>query len=137
MRRYSPEAIPDETLAALQEEIETVNAEGHLHVQLYYGERLVLLAQQLGLNSCWAGVSYRKVGGTYALEKDEKIACYIALGYGQTQGVPHKSKDIRELSNASDLTPEWFRAGVEVPLETFLFADNIGKMCTFAQNTLE
>ena len=27
----------------------------------YYGEQLVLLAQQLGLHTCWAGLSYRKV----------------------------------------------------------------------------
>ena len=25
----------------------------------YYGEQLVLLAQMLGLNSCWTGLSYR------------------------------------------------------------------------------
>lgn len=57
----------------------------------YYGERLVLLAQTLGLNTCWAGVSYSKIPGTYELEKDEKIGCYIALGYGQTQGSGHKA----------------------------------------------
>ena len=155
VRRYNPELIPDETLAALREEIEMGNAEGHLHVQLvidepkafsgpmaygsfsgvrnylvmagkktgdlderigYYGERLVLLAQQLGLNSCWAGLSYRRIAGTCSLEKDEKIACYIALGYGQTQGVQHKSKDIRKISNVSGLTPSWFRSGVEAAL---------------------
>ena len=33
----------------------------------YFGEQLVLLAQTLGLNSCWAGLSYRKVAGTYEL----------------------------------------------------------------------
>ena len=155
VRGYRPEPIPDKTLAALREEIEKVNAEGHLHVQLvtdepkafsglmaygkffgvtdylvmagkkaddlderigYYGERLVLLAQQLGLNSCWAGLCYRKIAGTYSLEKDEKIACYIALGYGQSQGVRHKGKDILEISNVSDLTPAWFRSGVEAAL---------------------
>lgn len=82
----------------------------------YCGEKLVLLAQQIGLNSCWAGLSYRKVSGTYSLEKDEKIACYIALGYGQSQGVPHKSKLISEVSNVSEHTPDWFRKGVEAAL---------------------
>ena len=47
----------------------------------YYGEQLVLLAQTLGLNSCWAGLSYRKVAGTYELADGEKIGCYIALMY--------------------------------------------------------
>lgn len=152
VRRYRPERIPDETLAVLREEVEKVNAEGHLHVQMvtdepkafsglmaygkfsgvadylvmagkkaedlderigYYGERLVLLAQQLGLNSCWAGVSYRKVSGAYTLGNDERIACYIAIGYGETQGVQHKSKRIDEISNVSDMTPSWFRSGVD------------------------
>ena len=53
----------------------------------YYGEHLVLLAQTLGLNTCWVGLSYSKVPGTYELGEDEKIACYIAIGYGETQGV--------------------------------------------------
>ena len=82
----------------------------------YYGEQLVLLAQTLGLNSCWAGLSYRKVAGTYELADGEKIGCYIALGYGQTQGSGHKVKDVREISNASDLTPKWFRKGVDAAL---------------------
>ena len=56
----------------------------------YYGEQLVLLAQTLGLNTCWVGLSYSKIPGTYVLQNDEKIVCYIALGYGQTQGVSMK-----------------------------------------------
>ena len=79
----------------------------------YYGESLVLLAQTLGLNTCWAGLSYTKIAGTYSLEKGEKIACYIALGYGQTQGAQHKSKPIGEISDAGDGTPEWFLRGVQ------------------------
>ena len=82
----------------------------------YYGEQLVLLAQTLGLNSCWAGLSYSKIPGTYELAEGEKIGCYIALGYGQTQGSGHKVKDVREISNASDLTPKWFRKGVDAAL---------------------
>lgn len=82
----------------------------------YYGEQLVLLAQTYGLNTCWAGLSYSKIPGTYELEDDEKIGCYIALGYGQTQGKGHKVKDIKEVSNASDVTPKWFNSGVEAAL---------------------
>ena len=82
----------------------------------YYGEHLVLLAQTLGLNTCWVGLSYSKVPGTYVLEEGEKIACYIALGYGETQGVGHKIKTVEQVSNASDATPSWFRKGVEVAL---------------------
>jgi len=93
----------------------------------YYGERLVLLAQTLGLNTCWVGLSYSKVPGTYALGEDEKIACYISIGYGETQGVSHKIKTVEQVSrsavrtlgsskNASDITPSWFKKGVEAAL---------------------
>lgn len=82
----------------------------------YYGEHLVLLAQTLGLNTCWVGLSYSKVPGTYVLEEGEKIACYIAIGYGETQGVGHKIKTVEQVSNASDATPSWFRKGVEAAL---------------------
>ena len=82
----------------------------------YYGEQLVLLAQMLGLNTCWTGVSYSKVPGTYDLADDEKIGCYIALGYGETQGAGHKVKSPRDISNASDLTPKWFNRGVDAAL---------------------
>ena len=82
----------------------------------YYGEHLVLLAQTLGLNTCWVGLSYSKVPGTYVLGEDEKIACYIAIGYGETQGVSHKIKTVEQVSNASDSTPSWFKRGVEAAL---------------------
>ncbi|MCQ2147608.1 MAG: nitroreductase [Bacteroidales bacterium] len=79
----------------------------------YYGEQLVLLAQQLGLNTCWAGLTYQKVSGTYSLNDNEKIVCYIALGYGETQGSERKHKSISDLSNVSNTTPEWFLEGVK------------------------
>lgn len=82
----------------------------------YCGEHLVLLAQTLGLNTCWVGMSYSKIPGTFALAEDEKIACYIAIGYGDTQGVGHKIKSVEQVSNASDVTPSWFRKGVEAAL---------------------
>lgn len=82
----------------------------------YYGEHLVLFAQTLGLNTCWVGLSYSKVPGTYVLGDGEKIACYIAIGYGETQGVGHKIKTVQQVSNVSDITPPWFKKGVEAAL---------------------
>lgn len=82
----------------------------------YYGEHLVLFVQTLGLNTCWVGLSYRKIGGTFTLQDDEKVACFIALGYGETQGVSHKIKLVEQVSNASEQTPPWFRRGVEAAL---------------------
>ncbi len=93
----------------------------------YYGERLVLLAQTLGLNTCWVGLSYSKVPDTYVLDAGEKIACYIAIGYGETQGSGHRIKTVEQVSrsavstldsstDASGATPSWFRQGVEAAL---------------------
>ena len=82
----------------------------------YYGEKLVLYAQTLGLNTCWVGLSYKKVADTYVLDEGEKVVCYIAVGYGETQGVSHKIKTVEQVSNASDITPAWFKKGVEAAL---------------------
>ena len=82
----------------------------------YYGERLVLLAQTIGLNTCWVGQSYKKIPDTYVLEEGEVIKAYIAIGYGETQGSGHKIKTVEQVSNASDITPSWFKKGVEAAL---------------------
>ena len=82
----------------------------------YYGEQLVLYAQTLDLNTCWVGLSYKKVADTYVLDDGEKVVCYIAVGYGETQGVGHKIKTVEQVSNASDITPAWFKKGVEASL---------------------
>lgn len=82
----------------------------------YYGQQLVLLAQTLGLNSCWVGLTYSKVPGTYVLNDGETIKAYIAIGYGETQGIVHRTKSLEQVSNADDLSPEWFRRGVAAAL---------------------
>ena len=82
----------------------------------YYGERLVLKAQQLGLNTCWVAMSYSKTPGAFEIENGEKLTAVIAVGYGKTKGVQHKSKAPEEVSNVSSETPDWFRNGVEAAL---------------------
>ena len=82
----------------------------------YYGERLVLKAQQLGLNTCWVAMSYKKVNGAFQINKGEKLTVVIALGYGKTQGVQHKSKPAEAVSNLNSNSPEWFKSGVESAL---------------------
>lgn len=83
----------------------------------YYGEQIVLLAQQLGLGTCWAGLSYRKVKGAYALDSEEKVACMISLGYPDDAGRKHKCKSVEDVSNASVSTPKWFEQGVRAALK--------------------
>ena len=82
----------------------------------YYGEKLVLLAQELGLNTCWVALTFKKNKVAVDAEKDEKLHVVIALGYGATQGVPHKSKAASDVSNLTDASPDWFRKGVEAAL---------------------
>lgn len=82
----------------------------------YYGEKLVLYAQTLGLNTCWVALTYKKSKATYVCNDGEKLRIVIALGYGKTQGVPHKSKDISTLCNITETSPDWFHAGMEAAL---------------------
>lgn len=82
----------------------------------YWGEKIVLKAQELGLNTCWVALTYGKKKTKAQLSSGEKIYCTLALGYGKTQGVAHKSKAISQVSNVSSDTPEWFKRGVEASL---------------------
>lgn len=82
----------------------------------YYGEQIVLKAQELGLNTCWVAMTYGKGKAQVNKNKKEKIYCVLAIGYGKTQGVSHKIKKINEVSNVSDNTPDWFKKGVEYAL---------------------
>ncbi|MGN0692431.1 MAG: nitroreductase family protein [Oscillospiraceae bacterium] len=82
----------------------------------YYGEKLAVYAQTLGLNSCWVAMSYSKIKGAYDIAAREKLLMVISLGYGKTQGVPHKSKSAEQVSNISADSPEWFKKGVEYAL---------------------
>lgn len=77
----------------------------------YYGEKLVIKAQEIGLNTCWVAMTHGK--STAIIGKDEKEAIIISLGYGATQGVPHKDKDISKLAKISDDDPQWYKDGVK------------------------
>lgn len=80
----------------------------------YQGERLVLKAQELGLNTCWVAMTHGK--SKAEIRKDEKQVCLISLGYGCTSGVEHKNKKLSEGCNYKEGMPEWFLKGVEAAL---------------------
>lgn len=82
----------------------------------YCGEQLVLLAQTLGLSTCWVGLTYNNVKEAYSISKDEKLCCMIALGYGDDAGRNMKRKKAEDVSNISDDAPQWFHDGVAAAL---------------------
>lgn len=102
----------------------------------YFGEKIVLKAQELGLNSCWVALTYGKQKVKASLNKGEKIYCVIALGYGKTAGVAHSIKSVEAVSNATESTPQWFVDGVNSALlaptamnqQKFKFIYNDGKV---------
>lgn len=81
----------------------------------YYGERVVLVAQALGLNSCWVGLTFKKRFVKRHLDRGDKLVIVVALGYGTTQGPSHDVKDAAEVGCGSD-APAWFTAGTEAAL---------------------
>ncbi len=82
----------------------------------YYGERIVLKAQELGVNSCWVALTYRK-GKTQGVESNgEKRYLVVALGYGETDGATHKIKSISDVSDYKTGDPDWYKAGIEAAL---------------------
>lgn len=80
----------------------------------YYGEEIVLKAQELGLNTCWVALTHGK--SKAIIDKGEKQICLITLGYGAVQGVPHKSKPLETLCNYDEKMPEWFLSGMNAAL---------------------
>lgn len=82
----------------------------------YYGEAIVIRLQELGLNSCWVALSYSKRKTPVKLHRDEDILCVISFGYGETSGVPHKSKKPEEVSSIIGIKPSWFDTGLEAAL---------------------
>ena len=82
----------------------------------WYGERLVLKAQQLGLNTCWVGLSYKKIDGVYQLGPAEVLRLVISVGYGATQGAARKSKEEEAVMDAVEPFPMWFTNGVRAAL---------------------
>ena len=78
------------------------------------GAELMLYAQALGLNTWWAGGTYRRGAMTEAA--GEPAIGVIAVGYGATQGKPHKSKSPEEVSSYEGEPPSWFSEGVRAAL---------------------
>lgn len=82
----------------------------------YYGERVVLKAQELGIDSCWVAMTYKKGKAQGTEAPGEKRYLVVALGYGETSGVTHKVKSLTDISDYKDGDPEWYKSGLEAAL---------------------
>lgn len=82
----------------------------------YYGEKVVLKAQQLGLNTCWVALTYRKVKTAFTVAPGEKLCLVIAIGYGETAGQPHQGKPPEAVMQSPEPVPDWFLHGVQAAL---------------------
>lgn len=82
----------------------------------YYGEKIVLEAQRLGLNTCWVALSFNKTNVKKLIPEGEKLVSVIAIGYGQTQGKSHKSKTLERVMATKGEMPDWFKKGAEAAL---------------------
>ena len=83
----------------------------------YFGEQLVLLAQQLGLNTCWVALTFSKRKCKAVIAKGEKMPIVISLGYGATQEHARKCKQPEDVSNIDENAPQWFKNGVAAALK--------------------
>ena len=82
----------------------------------YWGERLVLFAETLGLSTCWIAGSYKKARVKEGLDREEALAAIISIGYAARPGKPHRSKSYEQVTETEGDAPDWFRKGVEAAL---------------------
>ena len=79
----------------------------------YWGQKIVLAAQDMGFNTCWCALcSHKKSRAVVATGK--KIRLIIAVGHGKTQGFSRKTKSVEALSSVECAkAPAWFAAAME------------------------
>ncbi len=82
----------------------------------YYGEEIVLLAQSIGLNTCWVGLTFSKGNVQAEIADDEKLYALIAIGFGANQGAAHKIKRPEQVANEYGLKQEWFAHAISMAL---------------------
>ena len=76
---------------------------------------LMLFAQTLGLNTWWIGGTFSRKNVEQAVP-GKKVIGIVAVGFGVTPGVAHKSKTAAEVSSYEGPEPQWFADGVQAAL---------------------
>ena len=75
----------------------------------YWGQEIVLAAQDMGLNTCWCALCSRAT-----VAPGKKIRLVVAVGHGKTQGASRKTKSVEELSAVEcETAPAWFAQAME------------------------
>ncbi|MBQ3392760.1 MAG: nitroreductase [Lachnospiraceae bacterium] len=83
----------------------------------YYGQKIVIAAQMMGLNTCWVAGTYGRGKCKAARDPGEKLVCVIAIGYGENQGQKHRSKPLSKICGVPEEDmPAWFRNGVKAAM---------------------
>lgn len=78
----------------------------------YWGADAMLFAQTLGLNSWWIGGMFNAKGAAdHLTETGLRVNGVLAVGYGASQGIPHKSKTASDISSYNGSAPRWFQEG--------------------------
>ena len=79
----------------------------------YWGQKIVLAAQDMGLNTCWCALCSRRKSHA-VVAPGKKIRLIIAVGHGKTQGFSRKTKSVEALSSVECAkAPAWFAAAME------------------------
>ena len=81
----------------------------------YYGEAAVLLAQTLGLNTCWA-MSCSPEHVNKLLPEGRRMIIGIAVGYGKDPGKPHKNKPLEKIADTDGMSV-WFNKGIAAVMD--------------------
>lgn len=79
----------------------------------YWGQKIVLAAQDTGFNTCWCALCSRKKSRA-VVAPGKKIRLIIAVGHGKTQGFSRKTKSVEALSSVECAKePAWFAEAME------------------------
>ena len=79
----------------------------------YWGQKIVLAAQDMELNTCWCALCSRKKSCA-VVAPGKKIRLIIAVGHGKTQGFSRKTKSVEALSSVECAKePAWFAEAME------------------------
>ncbi len=92
----------------------------------YFGERILLLCETLGLGTCWVGGTFDKKKCRCKVADDEVFRCAIVFGNVKTKTTPRenairngmhkvkKRKAIMDLFYSEEEPPNWFIEGMKM-----------------------